>query len=87
MLLSDEAVINSKPQLEIFADDVKCSHGASIGQLDDEALFYLRSRGLREAEANSLLRQAFAGDILNRITIAPVRAELDEMIHAAFEKA
>ena len=87
LLLSDEAVINSKPQLEIFADDVKCSHGASIGQLDDEALFYLRSRGLREAEANSLLRQAFAGDILNRITIAPVRAELDEMIHAAFEKA
>jgi Fe-S cluster assembly protein SufD len=87
LLLSDEAVINSKPQLEIFADDVKCSHGASIGQLDDEALFYLRSRGIGEAEANSLLHHAFAGDVLNHVTIEPVRAQLDEMINAAFEKA
>lgn len=86
LLLSDEAVINSKPQLEIFADDVKCSHGASIGQLDEEALFYLRSRGLGEAEANSLLRQAFAGDILNHVTMEPVRARLEELVHAGFEQ-
>ncbi len=87
LLLSDEAVINSKPQLEIFADDVKCSHGASIGQLDDEALFYLRSRGIGEAEANSMLRHAYAGDILNHITLEPVRDRLNEMVHAGFAKA
>ncbi len=86
LLLSDAAVINSKPQLEIFADDVKCSHGASIGQLDEEALFYLRSRGVREAEANALLRQAFASDILNHITSETVRTRLDEMVHTAFVK-
>ena len=60
MLLSDDARINTKPQLEIFADDVKCSHGATVGQLDDEALFYLRSRGIPEAKAHSILQYAFA---------------------------
>ena len=62
LLLSDDAQINTKPQLEIFADDVKCTHGAAIGQLDDDAMFYLRARGIPEVEARSLLIHAFAGE-------------------------
>jgi Fe-S cluster assembly protein SufD len=85
LLLSDEAVIDTKPQLEIFADDVKCSHGASVGQLDDDAVFYLRSRGLSEAEANSMLRHAYAGEILNHVKIEAVRTRLDEMMQACFK--
>ena len=73
LLLSDDANINSKPELEIFANDVKCTHGAAIGQLDDAAMFYLRSRGLGVAESRAMLVHAFAGDILNRVKIAPVR--------------
>jgi Fe-S cluster assembly protein SufD len=73
LLLSDEANINSKPELEIFANDVKCTHGAAIGQLDDAAMFYLRSRGLGVSESRAILVHAFAGDILNRVKIAPVR--------------
>ncbi len=77
LLLSDEAQINTKPQLEIFADDVKCTHGAAVGQLDDDAIFYLRSRGLDLAQARTLLIQAFAGDILGRIRIEPLRERLE----------
>jgi len=67
LLLTDEAQINTKPQLEIFADDVKCTHGAAIGQLDEDALFYLRARGIATADARNMLIHAFAGDVLNGI--------------------
>jgi len=77
LLLSDDAQINTKPQLEIFADDVKCTHGAAVGQLDDDAIFYLRSRGLDFDQARTLLIQAFAGDILRRIRVEPLREQLE----------
>src|SRR6202022_3104415 len=64
LLLSEDATINSKPQLEIYADDVKCTHGATVGQLDEEATFYLRSRGVGLAEARALLPYALANDII-----------------------
>src|SRR5205085_6797345 len=70
LLLSDDATIDTKPQLEIFADDVKCTHGATIGQLASEAIFYLRSRGIGKEEARSLLTYAFANDIISRIKVA-----------------
>lgn len=82
LLLSDEAQINTKPQLEIFANDVKCTHGAAIGQLDDDAIFYLRTRGLSFEEARTLLIRAFAGDILNRIRIDALKTRLEEMLVA-----
>ena len=82
LLLSDEANINSKPELEIFANDVKCTHGAAIGQLDDAAMFYLRSRGLGVVESRAMLVHAFAGDILNRIKVAPVREHLEALLTA-----
>ncbi len=80
LLLSEDAQINTKPQLEIFADDVRCTHGATVGQLDEDALFYLRSRGLPLERARSVLIHGFASDLLNRITIAPIRAELDRVL-------
>ncbi len=73
VLLSKEATVNTKPQLEIFADDVKCSHGATTGQLDAESLFYLRSRGIGEAAAKRLLLHAFANDVIERIKIESLR--------------
>ncbi len=82
LLLSDEAVIDTKPELEIFANDVKCTHGAAIGQLDDAAMFYLRSRGLGVSESRAMLVHAFAGDILNRVKIAPVREYLERTLTA-----
>ena len=82
LLLSDDANINSKPELEIFANDVKCTHGAAIGQLDEAAMFYLRSRGLGISESRAMLVHAFAGDILNRVKIEPVRAYLDAILTA-----
>jgi Fe-S cluster assembly protein SufD len=80
LLLSEDAQINTKPQLEIFANDVKCTHGAAVGQLDDEALFYLRSRGLSEAEARQLLIHAFAADVLNRLPLIAVRAGVEDRL-------
>jgi Fe-S cluster assembly protein SufD len=80
ILLSENATVNTKPQLEIFADDVKCSHGCTIGQLDDEALFYLRSRGISEKAAESLLVHAFAIDVLNHIKSEPIRNYVDQLI-------
>ena len=68
LLLSDDAQIDTKPQLEIYADDVKCTHGATIGQIEESALFYLRSRGISEPEARRILLQAFAGECLDRIS-------------------
>ena len=81
LLLSDNATINTKPQLEIFADDVKCTHGAAIGQLDDDAIFYLRARGLTYLEARDMLIHAFAGDILNRVKIEPLRVALEAELY------
>jgi len=77
LLLSQDAQINTKPQLEIFANDVKCTHGAAVGQLDEDALFYLRARGLPITEARRLLVQAFAGEVLNRMTFAPLRGRME----------
>lgn len=82
ILLSNDAVINAKPQLEIFADDVKCTHGATTGQMDEESLFYLRSRGINEVHAKALLNKAFASDILDNITIDSLR----EMVVRETEK-
>jgi Fe-S cluster assembly protein SufD len=76
LLLSNEAQADSKPQLEIYADDVKCTHGATVGQLDEEAVFYLRSRGIDEDAARSLLVYAFAQEGLNEIQVEAVRKEL-----------
>ncbi len=76
LLLSETAIVDSKPNLEIHNNDVKCNHGSTIGQLDEEALFYLRSRGVGEAEARSLLIYAFASEIADRITIEPVREQI-----------
>ena len=73
LLLTDGAQINTKPQLEIFADDVKCTHGAAIGQLDEDALFYLRARGIAEVDARNLLIHAFANDVLTGVRIEGVR--------------
>ena len=84
LLLSPDAVVNTKPQLEIYADDVKCSHGSTIGQLDPDALFYLRSRGLGPEQARSLLSFAFANDIVGRIEIAALRQRLDDYLAAKF---
>ncbi len=86
LLLSDSAAINTKPQLEIFADDVKCTHGAAIGQLDEDAIFYLRARGLTYFEARDMLIHAFAGDILDRVKIAPLRAALEGELYAQLAK-
>jgi Fe-S cluster assembly protein SufD len=80
LLLSDESQINTKPQLEIFANDVKCTHGATVGQLSQDALFYLRTRGIGLDDARSLLVRAFATDVTSRIGLEPVRAELDRLI-------
>jgi Fe-S cluster assembly protein SufD len=77
LLLSDEATINTKPQLEIFADDVKCTHGATVGQLDEGQLFYLRSRGIGEAQARALLTFAFANDVVSRVKVPALRRELE----------
>jgi Fe-S cluster assembly protein SufD len=80
LLLSEDARINTKPQLEIFANDVKCTHGAAVGQLDEEALFYLRSRGLSDTAARHLLIRAFAGDVLNRLPIEALRSRVEERL-------
>jgi len=77
LLLTDGATINTKPQLEIFADDVKCTHGAAIGQLDDEAIFYLRARGMTYAEARDMLIHAFAGQVLDGVRVEPLREALE----------
>lgn len=86
LLLSDEAVINSNPQLEIFADDVKCTHGAAIGQLNDEALFYLRARGLKERDARDMLIHAYAGEVLQKISIDSLRQQLERELFVQLER-
>ena len=84
ILLSDDAVMNTKPQLEIFADDVKCSHGATIGKLNDEAKFYLKSRGIGEESATAMLIHAFASDVITSIKIPALRDYLEEIISKRF---
>jgi len=80
LLLSDDATADTKPQLEIYADDVKCTHGATIGQLNEESIFYLRSRGLSSETARRMLIHAFAGEIIERIQCKPAREELDKLV-------
>jgi len=82
LLLSDHAQIDTKPQLEIYADDVKCTHGATIGQIDENALFYLRSRGIDEISARRLLLVAFAGECLDRMHEGPARTHVEALIGA-----
>lgn len=80
LLLSRDAEIDTKPQLEIHADDVQCTHGATIGQIDDEQLFYLRSRGVEEAMARGLLIHAFAHDVIERIRVASLRSRIEQIL-------
>jgi len=86
LLLSEGAVINTKPQLEIYADDVKCSHGSTVGQLDRDALFYLRSRGIDLAAAQSLLSYAFASDVISGVKIASLRDRLNDYLLSKFRR-
>ena len=87
LLLSEDAQINSKPELEIFANDVKCTHGAAVGQLDKDAVFYLRSRGIGLVEARHVLIHAFAGDVLNRLPLLAVRKGVEDVLHRQLETA
>lgn len=80
IVLADTARMYAKPELEIYADDVKCSHGATTGQLDGEAIFYLRTRGLTEKQARSLMLVSFARDVTERVTIMPIRVALDSLV-------
>ncbi len=86
LLLSQDALVNTTPQLEIFADDVKCTHGATIGRLSEESLFYLRSRGIGEASARALLTYAFASDIVATVKIKPLQCQLDLVLLARMSK-
>ena len=81
LLLSSNATMNTKPQLEIFADDVKCTHGATIGQLSEDSMFYLRARGIPKAEAQALLVYAFAGEVINKVTVPDLRAALEAAVY------
>jgi Fe-S cluster assembly protein SufD len=80
LLLSEEAQIDTKPQLEIYADDVKCTHGATIGQVDENAIFYLRSRGIAEAAARAMLLFGFANESLGRMRVAAIRQYLERLV-------
>jgi Fe-S cluster assembly protein SufD len=80
ILLGDNATVNSKPQLEIFADDVKCSHGCTVGHLDEEAMFYLRTRGISKEKAQAMLLQAFAADMIEQIKIEPLRRYVEQLV-------
>jgi Fe-S cluster assembly protein SufD len=86
LVLSDDAVIDTKPELQIFADDVRCTHGATIGQLDAEAMFYLQSRGIGKEQARSLLTYAFAQDILDRIKVQHLRDSLERVLFEKFHE-
>ena len=86
LLLSDDAVVNTKPQLEIDADDVKCAHGATVGQIDTDALFYLQSRGIDAEEAKGLMTVAFAGEVSDQFGIVPLREALNQWLFAHLTK-
>jgi Fe-S cluster assembly protein SufD len=89
LLLSHQARVDTKPQLEIFADDVKCAHGAAVGQIDEEELFYLQARGINPDLARNLLTYGFAEEVIGKITIDSIRSQLDETVlhqlHAKIE--
>ena len=87
MLLSDDARINSNPQLEIFADDVKCTHGAAIGKTDDDAVFYMRSRGIPATDARDLMVYAFASEVLERIGETALKLRLEDDLFAWLERS
>src|SRR5204863_10103160 len=80
LLLSNQAQVDTKPQLEIYADDVKCTHGAAIGQLDEDEMFYLASRGLSPTLARNLLTYGFAEEVIEKIKIESIKRELDEAV-------
>jgi len=84
VLLSDDANVNSKPELEIYADDVKCSHGSTTGQLDDDAIFYLQARGLSKKSAHQLMVAAFIGEVLEKIENENVSAYIHQLLHERF---
>ena len=86
LVLSDDAVIDTKPELQIHADDVRCTHGATIGQLDAESLFYLQSRGIGKQQARSLLTYAFAQDIIDRIQVPHLREQLEKFLFEKFHE-
>ena len=86
LLLSDKVLCHSQPQLEIFADDVRCTHGSTVGELDETAIFYLRSRGIGEEAARSLLTYAFAADIVTRVKLPQVRQDLEEFLFRRLPK-
>jgi Fe-S cluster assembly protein SufD len=86
LLLSRSCEIDSKPELEIYADDVKCAHGSTVGQIDEQQLFFLRARGLDEVAARSLLTYAFAVDVLQRIKDEPIRQALSNVIEKRLPK-
>lgn len=85
VLLSNDATVNSKPELEIYADDVKCSHGSTTGQLDDEAIFYLRARGIGEKAARQLMVGAFVGDVFGKLTNEAVKVRVNRLLQERFE--
>ncbi|HIY76694.1 MAG TPA: SufD family Fe-S cluster assembly protein, partial [Candidatus Sphingobacterium stercorigallinarum] len=85
MLIGEESAVYTKPQLEIFADDVKCSHGCTMGQFDDEALFYLRSRGIGEENARTLMVHAFAFDVTTRFSNETIRNYVEKLIEKGLE--
>ena len=80
VLLSDRATVNAKPQLEIFADDVKCSHGCTVGQLDEKAMFYMQSRGIPKKEAKALLMYAFSNEVIESIKIPELKNRINKLI-------
>lgn len=84
IILSDDALVNTKPQLEIFADDVKCSHGATIGQLDKDSMFYLKSRGIGEEKARTILIHAFAIDVIQSIKVKAIKNYIEEILSKRF---
>ncbi|MCH8961028.1 MAG: SufD family Fe-S cluster assembly protein, partial [Bacteroidetes bacterium] len=86
LLLPDTAQINTQPQLEIHADDVKCSHGSAIGRLDDDAIFYLRTRGIGETRAREMLARGFAAEVTGTLSDEPLRAELDRLVSEKLDR-
>lgn len=87
LILSEFATVDTKPQLEIFANDVKCTHGATIGQLDEDAMFYLRARGIPADTARAMLIYAFASEVIDRIRVETMREELQDILHNRLEIA
>ena len=85
-MLSDDAVVDTKPELQILADDVRCTHGATIGQLDAESLFYLQSRGIGKEDARNLLVFAFAQDVVDRIKVQSLRDSLEKILFEKFHE-